>query len=85
MSKWATIKQIQRARLIAVKRANTRWDRDREQRAALAAIDPVRFEVVRRLVIIDRETTAREITFYAHDRYADRKRKLRETGALALP
>jgi len=64
--------------------ANIRWQRDRERRMALAAIDPVRFNVVKRIVVIDRETTAREIVFYAHDRYSDRKRKLRAAHLEAL-
>jgi hypothetical protein len=67
------------------KLSNIRWERDRAHRAALAAIDPVRFEVVLRIVVVDHETSVREIVFYEHDRYTDRKRKLREAGALSLP
>ena len=80
-------KKIKAATDRARHRANIRWQRDREQRAALAAMDPVRFDgrVVRRIVVIDRETTAREIVFYDFDRYSDRKRKLREGRALAMP
>lgn len=78
-------RKIKAARERGRKLANTRWERDRQRREALAAIDPVRFNVVKRIVVIDRETTAREIVFFEHDRYSDRKRKLRETGALAIP
>jgi hypothetical protein len=85
MSKWSTARKIQRAIVAARKRANVRWQRDRERREVLAAVDPVRFNVVKRIVVIDQETTAREIVFFDHDRYSDRKRKLRETGALAIP
>jgi hypothetical protein len=85
MSNWLTHKKIAARSIKARARANRRWELDRQRRAALAAMDPVRFDVVRRIVVIDREITAREIVFYEHDRYTDRKRKLREAGALSLP
>ena len=54
-------------------------------RERLAAIEPACFsgEIVRRIVVIDREEKAREIVFYDFDRYSDRMRKLREVRALA--
>jgi hypothetical protein len=56
-------------------------------RARIAAIEPASFggEIVRRVVVIDREKAAREIIFYAFDTYSDRRRKLREVRALSIP
>lgn len=65
--------------------ANARWDKDRAMRSRLAAIEPSQFTgaIVRRIVVIDREASAFEITFYDFDNYTDRRRKLREVRALA--
>jgi hypothetical protein len=56
-------------------------------RDRIAAIEPASFggEIVRRVVVIDREKSAREIIFYAFDTYSDRRRKLREVRALSIP
>lgn len=58
-------------------RAIRRWELDRQRRDALArASGPEK--IVRRIVVIDRETTVREVTIYEHDSQRDARRKVRE-------
>ena len=66
--------------------AKIRWDRDRERRAVIAAMEPMKFpgRIIKRIVVIEREVAAREIVFYEFDRYSDRKRKLQQVRALAF-
>lgn len=56
--------------------------RDAAAQSALAEMD---WTIQRRVIVVDHEETAREIVFFACDRYLDRKRKMREVGALAMP
>ena len=82
-----TTRKIRRASERGTRLANIRWDRDRRMREAVAASELAKLDwtVVKRIVVIERETTVREIVFFACDRYADRVRKLREARALAVP
>jgi hypothetical protein len=86
MRKWNTISRIKRASEIARKRANIRWQRDRDMREKMAALDPIKFEgrIIKRIVVIENEATAKEICFYDFDRYSDRKRKLNQVRAIAF-
>lgn len=61
-------------------RAKVRWDRDRARRDRLAAADPISTgrTIVRRIVVIDNETTVREATIYSDDSYREARRKLRQ-------
>ena len=56
-----------------------RWAMDRMRREIVAASDPIKFsrEIVRRVVVIDRETTVREAVIYAFDSQREANRKLR--------
>jgi hypothetical protein len=67
----------------ARQRANRRWQLDRERRDRLAAADPILHanRILRRIIVIDRETTVREVTIYAWDSAREAKRK--EKRALA--
>ena len=60
-------------------RAQRRWQLDRERRDALAARDPAFTGrvVARRIVVIDRETTVREVTIYQDDSLREARRKLK--------
>lgn len=80
MSKWFNIKAKKRASLNATRRANRRWALDRERRTKLDETDPIQVggKIVRRIVVIDNESTVRERVFYEFDRTCDLKRKLRE-------
>ena len=80
-------RKVKAARERGKRRAKARWDKDRAMRDRIAAIEPASFggEIVRRVVVIDREKSAREIIFYAFDTYSDRRRKLREVRALSIP
>ena len=79
-------RKIKRARERGRRLAKIRWDRDRAMREAVAKSELAKIDwtVVKRIIVIDREVKAREIVFYAHDRYMDRKRKLNEARALAV-
>ena len=59
--------------------ARERWRQDRERRAKLAALAPLQFpgRIVRRVIVIDREVTAREAIIYDTDSWQDARRKLR--------
>lgn len=78
-------RKIKAARERGKRLANIRWAKDRAIRERIAAIEPANFgrEIVRRIVVIDREEKAREIIFYKFDNYSDRRRKLREFAALS--
>ena len=78
-------RKIKAARERGRRRARARWDRDRAVRARLAAMEPAQFggRIVRRIVVIDGEVSAREICFFDFDTYSDRRRKIREVRALA--
>ena len=80
-------RKIKAARERGKRLAKARWDKDRAMRDRIAAIEPASFaaEIVRRVVVIDREKAVREIVFYAFDTYSDRRRKLREVRALSIP
>ena len=80
-------RKIKAARERGRRLANIRWDKERAMRDRIAAIEPANFcgEIVRRVVVIDREKTAREIVFYTFDTYSDRRRKLRDVRALSIP
>jgi len=81
--KWFSVKAKKRASLNARTRAKRRWALDRERRARLDALDPIQVggNIVRRVVVIDKESRVRERVFYEFDRPCDRKRKLREVLA----
>ena len=80
-------RKIKARRELGKRLANIRWDRDRAMRARMAAMDPVKFagHVVKRIIVIEEETTAREICFFDFDTYTDRRRKLRAVHALEIP
>jgi hypothetical protein len=87
MSKYLAICKIRSASINARKRANIRWSKDRAMRDRLAEMEPSQFSgrIVRRIVVIENESAAREIIFYDFDTYTDRKRKLNQARALAIP
>jgi len=87
MSNYRTICKIKAASVKARERANARWTKDRAMRDRLAAMEPSRFlgRIVRRVIVIDNETTAREIVLYDFDNYTDRKRKMKTVKELAIP
>lgn len=59
--------------------ANRRWQIDRARRDALAAKDPAftGLQIIRRIIVIDREVSAREAVFYDTDSARSARRKLR--------
>ena len=63
----------------AQRMAHRRWELDRERRAALAEAEPLTAErtILRRIVVIDRETRVREAVIYADDTARAARRKLR--------
>lgn len=65
------------------KAARARWDRERERRAKMDAIDPVRVggKIVERLIRIVGEKHVIERVFYEFDLPRDWKRKRREVMA----
>ena len=58
--------------------AAERWRRDKIKRDAWAAIAPERMpaKIVRRIIVIDRESVVREAVIYDTDSYRDARRKL---------
>ena len=58
--------------------AKRRWEIDGARREALAAMEPARFQglIVRRIVVIDRETEVREAVIYDFDSARKAKRKI---------
>jgi len=63
--------------------AARRWELDRERRSRMAALDPLAFSdrIVRRIVVIFRETTVKEAVFLSTDSLREARRKLREVLA----
>jgi len=58
--------------------ARERWRRDRERRTMLAALQPEQApnHIVRRIVVIDHERTARECVMWSWDSQRECRRKL---------
>lgn len=65
--------------------AAARWARDRERRARLAALTAEQYpsRIIRRIVVIDHERTAREAVIWSFDSARSARRKLRDI--LAAP
>jgi hypothetical protein len=59
--------------------AAARWKRDRERREALAALTAEQYpdQIVRRVIVIDRERSVREATIFAWDSARVAGRKIR--------
>jgi alkyl hydroperoxide reductase subunit AhpC len=57
--------------------AKRRWELDRQRRERLAAQDPIftGLQIVRRIVVIDREQIVRECVIYAGDSFREAQRK----------
>ena len=60
-------------------KATRRWELDRQRRERLAATDPIfsGLQIVRRIVVIDRERTVREAVIYAGDSLREARSKQR--------
>jgi hypothetical protein len=60
-------------------KAKRRWELDRQRRERLAATDPIfaGLQIVRRIVVINRERTVREAVIYAGDSLREARRKQR--------
>lgn len=69
MSNWNTIKAIRRKSEIARIRAKRRWELDRQRRASLAAKDPAFTDlaIIRRIIVIDHESSVKEAVIYSTD------------------
>ena len=64
--------------------AAARWAKDRERREILARLNPINLgRIVRRVVVIDNESSAREAIIYAFDSRRSAGAKLR--AVLAAP
>jgi len=72
-------RKIKAARERGRRMATRRWELDRARRARWAAAEPVfsARTIVRRVVVIDRETVVREVTIFADDSLRDARRKIR--------
>lgn len=59
--------------------AAARWARDRERRGRLARLTAEQYpnRIVRRIIVIDRETEAREATIFEWDSEPEARRKVR--------
>lgn len=59
--------------------AARRWELDAERRAAINAMNPIKFSgrIIRRVVVIDHEKTAREAVIYDFDSRRSAAAKLR--------
>lgn len=59
--------------------ANRRWQLDRARRDAIAAADPLRVsgKILRRIVVIENETTVKETTIYDFDSARSARAKIR--------
>jgi alkyl hydroperoxide reductase subunit AhpC len=70
----------------ARQRANRRWQLERERRDRFAAADPMlrANQIVRRIIVIDREQTVREAVIYGFECARDARRKLKSVLA-AMP
>jgi len=82
MSYWTRRKQAASERGRA--RAKRRWELDAQRRARRAAMAPIKFtgRIVKRIIIIEEEVRAKEITIYDFDTFRDMKRKLRSVLTL---
>jgi hypothetical protein len=62
------------------KMARARWDQDRERRRALAALtaEQCPSHIVRRIVVIEHETTVREVVIWSFDSIRTARRKERD-------
>lgn len=60
--------------------AAERWQRDRERRDKLAALNPLQYPglIVRRIIVIEHEITVREAIFYDIDSDREARRKFKE-------
>lgn len=60
--------------------ARRRWEMEDQRRERLAGQDPAftGLEIVRRVVVIDREREVREATIYANDSFREARRKVRQ-------
>lgn len=58
--------------------AQARWAADRQRRARLAALAPLRHpgRIVRRIVVIDNEITVREVVLFDTDSVREARRKV---------
>lgn len=67
--------------------AKARWDRDRQRRNAIAAAGPALApnRIVRRIVVIDGETTVREAVIWEWDSAAEARRKVKAVLASPTP
>lgn len=74
-----TIRKIRAASDRGRRMAQARWKMERQRQAQLAAKDPAftGLEIIRRIVVIDRETTAREAVIYSCDSARSARTKLR--------
>lgn len=63
--------------------AKRRWELDRQRRDRLAAACPLARvdQIVRRIIVIDREHTVREAVIYAFDSFREARRKARKVLA----
>ena len=57
--------------------AKSRWEKEATRRDALARISTITGRIVRRVVVIDNETTAREAVIYDYDSRRSAAAKLR--------
>ena len=59
--------------------ANRRWQLDRERRdkEALLFAESYPNKIIRRIVVIDNETTVREVVIWAWDSWRESKRKIK--------
>jgi hypothetical protein len=73
-------RKIKAARERGRRMAKARWERDRAQRDKMANLTAEQFptRIVRRIVVIDNETTAREATIWSFDSERSARRKLQE-------
>ena len=55
-----------------------RWDADRLRRDALAVADPTKFtgRIVKRVIVIENETTVKEAAIYDFDSYREGQRRV---------
>ena len=72
-------RKIQAARDRGKRMANRRWQLDRERRDKLAALtaEQLPAKIVRRVIVIDNETTVREAVIWSFDYWKDQQRKIR--------
>lgn len=79
MTNWLTRRKIAARSIKARERANRRWELDHARRDTLAAKDPAftGLRIIRRIIVIDRELSAREAVIYECDSARSARRKLR--------